>query len=192
METKLQTVGTCVVCGEKPATMQVTKKCLECYEKDFKEKQEEKEPRFHYTQGAWEGEKYKETENLSTTEIAKRIREDIKVFKRDFGYPELKVSVRTQYYAGGSSIDVTIKDFGFNPYNPEWDVDAYSKGEQNSVDRYTKRTQAIIKSLEKRGNKYRYNDSDGMIDYFDTNFYYFVNVDYGLENKYLKGKQEKK
>lgn len=38
---------------------------------------------------------------------------------------------------------------------------------------YTDLVQHIVKDVEREVKSYRYDDSDGMIDYFDTNFYYF-------------------
>ena len=54
-----------------------------------------------YTQGAWEGKMY--DPNLSTKEIAERVRF---FFKKQ--YPTCKVSVQTQYYSGGSAINIAL------------------------------------------------------------------------------------
>lgn len=67
-----------------------------------------------YTSNGWKGEKYETTKDLSTTEIAKLIRKEIKEC-----FPNIKVSVRTQYFSGGSSIDVYITNAGFKPINPQ-------------------------------------------------------------------------
>lgn len=130
-----------------------------------------------YTSNGWKGEKYETTKDLSTTDIAKLIRKDIKEC-----FPSIKVSVRTQYFSGGSSIDVYIIDAGFNQINPEW-------APQNpllSVSRYTERGKQLLKDIEAIGNKYNRSDCDGMIDYFDVHFYYHVTYDYDFEKRCIQ------
>lgn len=39
--------------------------------------------------------------------------------------------------------------------------------------RYTEVVQSVIDDIDREVNSYRYDDSDGMIDYFSTNFYWF-------------------
>lgn len=135
-----------------------------------------------YTQNGWTGDKYKEVseKNLSTVDIAKLIRKELKE-----KYLGIKVSVRSEYFANGSSIDVYIKDCGFNPINPEWDPGNYDLPmDQNQ--RYTDKAKQLLKELEKLGNKYRRSDCDGMIDYFDVNFWYNVSFDYDFEQECIR------
>lgn len=45
--------------------------------------------------------------------------------------------------------------------------------EHEFLKRYTEVMQSVIDDIDREVNSYRYDDSDGMIDYFDTNFYWF-------------------
>lgn len=125
----------------------------------------------NYTGYGWEGKKYQETKSLSTTDCAKLIRKEIKE-----KFPGIKVSVRTQYFAGGSSIDVRIVDCGYNPINPEHNPLENDMDLRKSI--YIEKALQLKKDLEKIGNQYRYDDSDGMIDYFNTRFYFSVEFDW--------------
>jgi hypothetical protein len=130
-----------------------------------------------YTQNGWKGEKY--NGDLSTKDIAKLIRKEIRT-----KYPKMKISVRTSHFSGGSSIDVTIQDCGFDPIHPEWDPYEVSIDHKNPL--YTEEAESLIKSLEKIGNQYRWDDSDGMVDYFNCNFYFDVAFDWEFERKRLQ------
>lgn len=45
--------------------------------------------------------------------------------------------------------------------------------EHKFLKRYTEVIQSVMDDVDREVNSYRYDDSDGMIDYFSTNFYYF-------------------
>lgn len=142
---------------------------------------EQTKPRQNYTGYGWEGKNY--TEGLSTTEIAKLIRAEIKA-----KFPKIKASVTSKYYAGGSSIDVKIFMLPFNPMNPKFDPDQngyYAEG------RYVVEYVELDKAIQAIGDAYRYSDSDGMIDYFSTNFYYHVALDWQSEKEYQNANLEK-
>lgn len=118
-----------------------------------------------YTQNGWAGDNYRS--DRSTKEIAKILREYVKRV-----YPDHKFSVTTSYFSGGSSIRVALmsapyealldgtKQRGLNDYYLEQD-----RGLSPQALRVMQDVNRLIKS-------YRYSDCDGMIDYFDTNFYY--------------------
>lgn len=139
-------------------------------------------PSAHYTQHAFEGGKYKETENLRTCEVAKLIRKELKE-----RFPGFKLSVRTQTFAGGSSIDVVIKEFpeGFNPF-----CDTYHVGEEPQYSdhyaykayhtKYNEEAEEIKTMVERVMDQYNFNDSDGMIDYFHVSFYGHASFDYRI------------
>jgi hypothetical protein len=131
-----------------------------------------------YISNGWKGEKYEKTKKLSTVEVAKLIRREIK--KK---HPHILVSVRSKYFSMGSSIDVIIKDCDFNPINPAWNPRNIDMGNNP---RYTDKARQLIKELEEIGNRYRRVDCDGMIDYFDVNFWYHVSFDYSFELRYIK------
>jgi len=127
----------------------------------------------NYTRNAWAGEKYKVTKGMSTAQIAKLIRSELKE-----KFPKVKFSIRTQLYAGGSSINVHIKWLPFNPLNPAWNKNDY---DLRAAPRYKAECTELLKDVEHIVNQYRYSDSDGMVDYFDTNFYSHVSLDWEYE-----------
>lgn len=140
------------------------------------------------------GEKYSEVADLRLTDIAKRIRADIKLARkvakamaapgamvtvdplRDA--PEtLKYSVRTQYYSGGGSIDITITGV---PEDWGWvtEKDPHFPDETRRMPSPALR--AVAKELAAITAAYNYNGSDLVTDYFDVRFYSNVTTDGGL------------
>ena len=65
-------------------------------------------PRFNYTQNAWQGSNYEKTHNMSTTELAKTIRNGLKEM-----FSECKFSVSKQSYSGGRSITIALMEATF-------------------------------------------------------------------------------
>lgn len=137
-----------------------------------------------YTQNGWAGSNF--DMNLSTKEIAVKVREFVKAI-----YPECKFSVTVDGNWSYSKINVTLIE---SPYklNKEYDEltnkELYD-GNYSYNYRYGHTTtdeekesflrtcfsfeiQKIMTEVNKFVNSYRYDDSDGMIDYFDCNFYY--------------------
>jgi hypothetical protein len=132
-----------------------------------------------YTQGGWEGNKY--DSSIGGKEAAKLIREWFKEigWTPKNGY---KFSVRYESYAGGCSVNVYIKELPFNPINPK--KIAFEEEHGNSwvsqyriPNTYTDEYKELEDKIRSFGNQYRFDDSDGMIDYFHTNFYYFVKLE---------------
>lgn len=110
----------------------------------------------------WVGDKYESTKGMSTKQIAELIRKDIAArFPSKQGY---KFSVRTHVYAGGSSINVEVKEA------PGELFDYF--GQQTDFARDI--THHVIGLID----RYRYDESDGQIDYFNTNFYGSCRVSY--------------
>ena len=135
-----------------------------------------------YSPTGWAGPKYKEVrkKGLSTVDVAKLIRKDIK--KK---YPKLKASVRTEYFSMGSSIDVYIKEAGFNPINPKWNPkDWISKIPENP--KYTKKAEDLLKNIKRIAQQYQRHDVDSQTDYFNVSFYLDVKYDYDAEQKWMK------
>ena len=131
----------------------------------------------YYTRNGWSGDKYEETKELTTTEISALIRKEIKE-KYDKGY---KIGVRTEYFANGSAINITVRELPFNPINPEW-----NPIESQRTPKYTQEGLKLLDDLESIGSQYRMSDCDGMIDYFNTNFYLHVNYDWQKEADWVK------
>jgi hypothetical protein len=71
---------------------------------------------------------------------------------------------------------------GYRVSGDEWYLSDYGK--------------KVVGSLNKNLNSYNYDDSDGMVDYFDTNFYGGVQIGkwdkpYVVENKKIEAKVER-
>jgi len=126
------------------------------------------------------GERYTETRDLSTTQIAALIRKEIREW-----FPTIKVSVRTEYFSGGSSIDIWVKSCDFNPINPRWDPRDYVTPMYNNP-RYTDRGRQLLKDFEQIANKYNRDNSDSSIDYFDVRFYLSVEYDSDFERQNIE------
>ena len=125
-----------------------------------------------YTQCGWAGNKY--DCNLTTKDIAERIRAYIKE-----AYPIYKFSVTTKYFSGGSEINVCLMEapeevFVKMPRRGEKYMQICSMREDR--EELTPLANEILRDVDHFINSYRYDDSDGMIDYYDTNFYYFMAV----------------
>jgi hypothetical protein len=122
----------------------------------------------------FEGEKY--TGFRSATDIAKDIRSDIKEAISAGKLPkDLKVSVRSRYYAGGQSIDMTWSATSgthrIGDYHGRPDVVLSARG------------QHIEHQLKKIAHAYNYDNSDITVDYFDTMFYCTPQWDYQVRLK---------
>ncbi|WP_337044237.1 hypothetical protein [Emticicia sp. 17c] len=118
---------------------------------------------------------------LSSSEIAKLVKSEIQ--KK---YPYMIVSVISKTFSGGSSVDVEIKDIGFNPYTKEfqkhinsgggWD-DWRSNHFSKRNDYLTADAQAVKSECESILQSYNRDNSDAQVDYFDVNFYGHTNFD---------------
>jgi len=126
------------------------------------------------------GERYTETRDLTTVQVAALIRQDIKK-----QFPNLKIFVRSEYYSGGSSIDIRVKSCDFNPINPAWDPNDYMTSMDNNP-RYTERGKTLLRDLERIVNRYNRDNSDSSIDYFDVRFYSSVTYDYAFEQEKMR------
>ena len=138
-----------------------------------------------YTQNGWKGSNY--DSHMGTKEIAAKVREFVKNI-----YPECKFSVTFSTASMCSEIHVTLmespyrlnKTFeeltneelydGHFSYNYQYGRETDDRQKEYFLKNcYTDEVQKIMKDVDRFVNSYRYDDSDGMIDYFDTNFYYF-------------------
>lgn len=138
-----------------------------------------------YTQNGWKGENY--DINLRAKDIAAKVREFVKMV-----YPECKFSVTFSTTSMCSEVYVTLMEspYRLNKTFEELTDDELYNGQysyyyqygRETGDRqkanflnqcYTPEVTKIMKDVDRFVSSYRYDDSDGMIDYFDTNFYYF-------------------
>lgn len=134
----------------------------------------------------FEGSNYRKNGNLSRVEIAKRIREEYAKL-----FPYSKISVTTESYSGGQSIDVSILDIGFNPFTPKYieyiesdailttSFESYLGNERGyrQPEIFNEKAVEIRKIARDIQQSYNYDDSDSQTDYFNVNFYGGVSLD---------------
>ena len=147
-----------------------------------------------YTQNGWKGSNY--DVNLRTKDIAAKVRQFVKEI-----YPECKFSVTFSTASMCSEVYVTLMESPYRlnkTYDELTDDELYNGNRsynyqfgRETDDRqkeyflstcYTNTIKEIMETVDTFVKSYRYDDSDGMIDYFDTNFYYF-GVKVGKWNK---------
>lgn len=149
----------------------------------------------NYTGYAWAGDKYEYA--LSTKEIAARLRKEIRQkYPIKDGY---RIGIKYNSFAGGTSIDITIKAAPFKIYHPAFSAlharhadwrefdgweSAYGFDPRYNQNRWAKNKtiecNELIDDLQEMITAYRQSDSDGMIDYFNTNFYDHITVDWEM------------
>ena len=116
--------------------------------------------------------------SLSTTQIAAKVRAEIKAAQKAGKLPKGKIGIRTSYFSGGSSI--SIRAVGFQVLNPErlaLDIREPHVFHEYGPALYTPRAAAMVKSLESLLSAYNFDGSDSMVDYFHVNFYGHVSFD---------------
>lgn len=139
------------------------------------------------------GTKYDRTHGLRTADIAKLVRADIKM-ARKIGQQaqagtsdaalattdpianaptQITYSVRTRTYAGGSSIDVVIKNI---PAEWGWTESLDDRGDV--ARKGSEALRALSVELKAILDAYNYDGSDLVSDYSDVRFYGFVHADY--------------
>ena len=147
----------------------------------------------NYTGHGWEGKNY--SSSLSRKEITARIRSELKT-----RYPDCKFSVTFSTYSGGGNIAVRLMAAKFDVFStPDLEVASNIRGNRimtpdevmanwkNVVEKgyhqlnhyylkddytLTDRARDMFTAINDTITSFRRDDSDGMIDYFDTNFYY--------------------
>lgn len=142
-----------------------------------------------YTRNGWKGENY--NRNLSTKEIAKKIREELKI-----EFSDCKFSVIIKTYSGGSSIYVTLMEAPKNVLAKDIKTDNITgiiigRNGSKYLNEYGN---TIAKKVNEIIDSYRLDDSDSMIDYFHTNFYGFFYIgkwDKPFQVVYREKKQSK-
>lgn len=127
-----------------------------------------------YTANGWAGSNY--DSNLSTKEIAAKVR----VFAKK-NFPEFKFSVRSEWSMYTDSMAVELKAGPCIPF-----VEGSRSAERGYMSTMSnvkawkdELTPEIFKALDAvttYASSFRYDDSDGMQDYFDTNFYLSIKV----------------
>ena len=149
----------------------------------------------NYTQNAWEGKKYNGNKWLTSTEIAKAIRKDLKK-----ALPDCKFSVRKHDFAGGRSITVSLMAAPFKVIEKakigrikgnkayyhrtinDCCLDKYLLPESDP--QLTPQAVDLLKKVTEIAQAYNYSDCNSQIDYFDVNFYFHLEI--GQWNKPFK------
>ena len=108
--------------------------------------------------------------SLSVTEIAKRIRADIKAA----GLPG-KISVRISRFSGGQTISISAA-VAFATAVEDFEAVALDRARGIACPWMTREAYDLQSALEAIGHAYNYDRSDLMADYFDVNFYLHVKV----------------
>lgn len=136
----------------------------------------------HYPPQRSYGKNYDNT--LSTTDVAKKIRSFIAQKRREGVIPkELKYSVRSKSYSGGSSIDIDITSVPRNMviYNPK--TCSKERGYGISCKKYNPKLQKINDMISKKMRSYNFDGSDSQTDYYDVNFHGFgPDLNWKLQN----------
>lgn len=176
-----------------------------------------------YTQNGWCGSRY--DSNLSTTDIAKKVREYAK-----YAYPDFKFSISCKYFSGGSECSMVLTQSPYELTNEnildKWcraNTQMYGRTEfyngkewcsevtEENIAKYkeftkrkvyedwnfnqyydfgkdmTERSPIDIRVLDAIADvmnyltSFRFDDSDGQIDYYCTNFYMNVSIGRGRD-----------
>lgn len=127
-----------------------------------------------YTQNGWAGSNY--DSKLSTKEIAAKVRSYAKK-----NFPGFKFSVRSEWSMYADSMAVELKSGPCVPFaEGSRSAERGYMSTMSSVkawkDELTPEVFAALNSVSNYASSFRYDDSDGMQDYFDTNFYLSIKV----------------
>lgn len=127
-----------------------------------------------YTANGWAGSNY--DSKLSTKEIAAKVRSYAKK-----NFPAFKFSVRSEWSMYTDSMYIELKSGPCVPF-----VEGSRSAERGYMstmsnvkawkDELTPEVFASLNAVSNYASSFRYNDSDGMQDYFDTNFYTHIEV----------------
>lgn len=127
-----------------------------------------------YTANGWAGSNY--DSKLSTKEIAAKVRSYVKK-----NFPEFKFSVRSEWSMYTDSMYIELKSGPCVPFvKGSRSAERGYMSTMSSVkaweDELTPKVFAALNAVSDYASSFRYNDSDGMQDYFDTNFYIHIKV----------------
>lgn len=127
-----------------------------------------------YTQNGWAGSNY--DSKLSTKEIAAKVRSYAKK-----NFPGFKFSVRSEWSMYTDSMYIELKSGPCVPFvagsrsaeRGYMSTMSTVKGWENEL---TPEMFKVLDAVTTYANSFRYDDSDGMQDYYDTNFYLKIKV----------------
>ena len=123
-----------------------------------------------YTEYGWCGSRY--DSSLRTADISARI----KVYTKE-RYPDYKFSVRTELFSMGAAIHVRLVSGPVPALAPDCERSYISTmSEIRNYPGITDEVRAVMSDVIDYANSYNYDDSDSMIDYFDTRFYLHIYI----------------
>lgn len=140
-----------------------------------------------YTANGWAGSNY--DSKLSTKEIAAKVRSYAKK-----NFPGFKFSVRSEWSMYADSMAVELKagpcvPFAEGSRSAERGYMSTMSNVKAWKDELTPEVFAALNSVSNYASSFRYDDSDGMQDYFDTNFY--LSIEVSDEYKVIEPKAKK-
>ena len=124
----------------------------------------------NYTGYGWEGSKY--DSDLTIVEVAKKVRKELKKLTGT------KWSVTTKKFSMGCSMSVSLMEAPFPVFKEGVDK-TYAQINNFHIDRadyITDNAKRILIDAKRLAGSFNYDDSDSQIDYFNTNFYFDLNV----------------
>ena len=141
-----------------------------------------------YTSNGWAGKNY--DSNLKGKDIAAKVRAFV---KKEF--PDFKFSIRSKWGMQADTIYITVLS-GPVPALCEGNTRSYESCVSGFDDAYkgriTDEMLAVLDKVHSFVSSFRYSDCDGMIDYFDTNFYCWMYVgDYNKPYQITEKKERK-
>lgn len=125
-----------------------------------------------YTSNGWAGKNY--DRNLKGKDIAAKVRAFV---KNEF--PDFKFSIRSKWGMQADTIYITVLSGPIpalcegNPRSYESCVSGFGDAFKGRI---TDKMLAVLDKVYSFVSSFRYSDCDGMIDYFDTNFYCWMYV----------------
>lgn len=123
-----------------------------------------------YTQNGWAGSNY--DRQLTTKEISSKVRAYAKK-----NFPGFKFSIRSEWGMQADSIHIELKSGPCAPFaeasNGCLQVMTTVRGFEKEL---TPEVFSALDAVTTYANSYCYDDSDGMQDYFDTNFYLMIEI----------------
>lgn len=140
-----------------------------------------------YTANGWVGANY--DSKLSTKEIAAKVRSYAKK-----NFPDFKFSIRTEWSIYTDSMCIELKEGTCIPFiEGSRSAERGYMSTMNNVkgweNELTPEMFKVLDAVTTYASSFRYDDSDGMQDYFDTNFY--LNIKVSDEYKIIEPKAKK-
>jgi len=142
------------------------------------------------------GSRYETHGQGRTMEIAKHVRADIKYAQKlpatdPMHLPSkgFKVSVRTELYAGGSSLNVHVTEYAGQFINMGYALLQATGLNDHRMDRTPELTieaARVVRVLERICDMYNFDKSDIQTDYFHVNFYSHVGFHWELRRDSMK------